>query len=82
MNRRVIEFLDETYKHLKAIMLCGTDADFLNFTQVGKSQMDINEPKTESEQGVIIAMKSTALAKAAADYTQALAAHKAWNRKQ
>jgi catalase len=78
---RVADFLNETYKHLKAIMLCGTDADFLNSTQVGKSQVSINEPSTVPEQGVVIAMRPSAAAKAAGDYIKALAAHKAWNRK-
>ena len=77
----VADFLNETYKHLKAILLCGTDADFLNTTKVGKSQMNINEPQTDLEQGVVIAMKSTAVSKAAADFIKALAAHKAWLRK-
>jgi catalase len=77
----VVEFLNEAYKHLKPLMLCGTDADFLNMTKVGKSQMNLNEPQTELEQGVILAMKATAVTKSAADFVNALAAHKAWARK-
>jgi catalase len=67
-NADAYHFVDEAYKHCKAICATGEAADFLNTTFAGKA---------ENDSAVIVAAKPS---DAAADFITAIANHRNWER--
>lgn len=80
---KAIEFVEEAYKHCKAIAATGAGFDFIKMTRVGEDLED-GDAKSKSlvnHQGVI-GGRSAPIAKVATAFIDAIAKHRAWDREQ
>ncbi len=76
-NSDAIHFVNEAYKHCKAIAANGEGIDFIKSTLVGKKLDLSNHPATKA--GVIINSRDDVL-KTSNDFIKAIAQHRFWER--
>jgi catalase len=78
---KAIEFIEEAYKHCKAIAATGAGADLLRKTRAaaGLDDADLKGKSVSNKQGVIIGPASAAN-KVATEFIAAIGQHRAWER--
>ncbi|HUE12953.1 MAG TPA: catalase [Planctomycetaceae bacterium] len=78
---KAIEFVEEAYKHCKAIAATGAGVDFLKKTRAGAAlpRGDSKAKGVFSDRGVI-AGEDSGINKVAAEFITAIAQHRAWER--
>ncbi len=80
-NLKAVEFVEEAFKHCKAIAATGAGVNFLQQTLAGAGLDDV-EPQSKditSHDGVIVG-RDSAVNKVAAEFIAAIAQHRAWER--
>jgi catalase len=80
---KAVEFVEEAYKHCKAIAATGTGVDFLKKTRAadGLGEGDSKTKSVANVQGVIVGPAS-ALSKVATEFVAAIGQHRAWEREE
>ncbi len=77
-----LHFINEAYKHCKAIAATGTGVDVLRASYLGavkKGKATSDEKKVVAEEGVVTGQDAQA-GKAAAEFIKAIAQHRHWSR--
>jgi catalase len=72
---KAMEFVDEAYKHCKAIAATGAGVEFLKKTRAGSALLD----DTRHSPG-LIASRDAATNRVAAEFIKSIAQHRAWER--
>jgi catalase len=78
---KAIEFVEEAFKHFKAIAAIGAGIDFLERTRVGNALGDkAAESSSVFVSHGLVTGKPSAAGKVAAEFINAIAGHRAWDR--
>lgn len=83
-NRSVLTFINETYRHCKAIAATGAGRDLLRSSSVGADEVDgprLDEQKVSAEGGIVVGTDAQA-GNVAAEFIAAIAAPRYWEREK
>jgi catalase len=82
-DTKAVEFIEEAYKHCKAIAATGSGLDLLRHTRATVDLGDRNDQrKTVVNVAGVIAGPASALTKVATEFISAIGEHRAWEREQ
>jgi catalase len=80
---KAVEFVEEAFKHCKAIAATGAGVDFLQQTRVAAALSDLHgQAKGVFEHLGVFAAGDGAVNKVAAEFIAAIAKHRAWEREE
>jgi catalase len=80
-DSKAVEFVEEAYKHCKAIAATGMGVEFLKMTRVGAAlaTVDMKPASVSNSEGVIVG-RDAAVNKVAAEFIAVIACHRVWER--
>ncbi|MBR8828403.1 MAG: catalase [Gomphosphaeria aponina SAG 52.96 = DSM 107014] len=79
-NGDVVHFIDEAFRHCKAIAATGEGVELLKESSI--QGITFSDPSLQNDQGVIMAKTPSNLGKVAELFVEAIAEHRFWTRKQ